>query len=85
MAKGLLYLAAVLNWHLRYVLSWRLSHTLDVGFCLQTLEDALRVAPASHIFNSDQGNQFTSLAFEQTLLKAGRRISRDRWSGPRHR
>ena len=77
MAKGFLYLAAVLDWHSRYVLSWQLSNTLDVGFCLQALASALRVAPAPHIFNSDQGSQFTSLIFEQALLAAGCRISRD--------
>jgi putative transposase len=75
MAKGFLYLAAVLDWHSRYVLSWQLSNSLDVGFCLQTLADALRVAPAPYIFNSDQGSQFTSLAYEQALLAAGCRIS----------
>ena len=77
MAKGFLYLAAVLDWHSRYVLSWQLSNTLDVGFCLQALADALRHAPAPYIFNSDQGSQFTSLAYEQALLDAGCRISRD--------
>ena len=56
MAKGFLYLAAVLDWHSRYVLSWQLSNTLDVGFCLLALADALRVAPAPYIFNSDQGS-----------------------------
>jgi len=59
------------------VLSWQLSNTLDVGFCLLALDQALRVAPAPHIFNSDQGSQFTSLAYEQALLAAGCRISRD--------
>ncbi len=77
MAKGFLYLAAVLDWHSRYVLSWQLSNTLDVGFCLQALANALRLAPAPYIFNSDQGSQFTSLAYEQALLAAGCRISRD--------
>ena len=67
----------MLDWHSRYVLSWQLSNSLDVGFCLQTLADALRVAPAPYIFNSDQGSQFTSLAYEQVLLDAGCRISRD--------
>ena len=56
MAKGFLHLAAVLDWHSRYVLSWQLSNSLDVGFCLQALAAALRVAPAPHIFNSDQGS-----------------------------
>ena len=77
MVKGFLYLAAVLDWHSRYMLSWQLSNSLDVGFCLQALADALRVAPAPYIFNSDQGSQFTSLAYEHALLAAGCRISRD--------
>ena len=77
MAKGFLYLVAVLDWHLCYVLSWELSNTLDVGFCLQALAHALRVARAPYIFNSDQGSQFTSLAYEHALLAAGCRISRD--------
>ena len=77
MAKGFLYLVAVLDWHSRYVLSWQLSNTLDVGFCLDALADALRHAPAPYIFNSDQGSPFTSLAFERALLAAGARISRD--------
>ena len=77
LVKGFRYLAAVLDWHARYVLSWQRSNTLDVGFCLQTLADALHVAPAPHIFNSDQGSQFTSLAYERALLAAGCRISRD--------
>ena len=71
MAKGFLYLAAVLNWHSRYVLSWQLSNMLDAGFCLQALADALRVAPAPHIFNSDQGSQFTSLAKAEHLVEVG--------------
>ena len=77
MAKGFLYLAAVLGWHSRYVLSWQLSNSRDVGLYLQILTDALRVAPTPYIFNSDQGSQFTSLAYEQALLAAGCRISRD--------
>jgi putative transposase len=77
MTKGFRYLAAVLDWHSRYVLSWQPSNSLDVGFCLQTLADTLRVAPAPYIFNSDQGSQFTSLAYEQALLAASCRISRD--------
>lgn len=73
MAKGFLYLVAVLDWHTRYVLSWELSNTLDVGFCLHTL--ATHYAP--YIFNSDQTSQFTSQLFEQALLAAGCQISRD--------
>ncbi|GAB3637130.1 hypothetical protein GCM10027422_27200 [Hymenobacter arcticus] len=59
------------------MLSWQLFNTLDVGFCLLALAAALRVAPTPHIFNSDQGSQFTSLACKQALLDAGCRISRD--------
>lgn len=77
MAQGFLYLTAVLDWHSRYVLSWELSNTLDVGFCLQALAAALRQAPAPYIFNSDQGSQFTCPAYEHALLTAGCRISRD--------
>ena len=65
------------NWHSRYVLSGQLSRSLDGGFCLQALADALRVAPALHIFNSDQGSPVTSQIDEQALLAAGCRISRD--------
>lgn len=75
MAKGFLYL--VLDWHARYVLSWELSNTLDIGFCLTALGAALATQPAPFIFNSDQGSQFTSTAFEQALLAAGCQISRD--------
>jgi putative transposase len=77
MTQGFLYLTAVLDWHSRYVLSWELSNTLDVGFCLQALSIALRQAPAPYIFNSDHGSQFTCPTFEQALLDAGCRISRD--------
>lgn len=77
MARGFLYLVAVLDWHSRYVLSWEVSNTLDVGFCLTALAEALRQQPAPYIFNSDQGSQFTSAAFEQALLTAGCQISRD--------
>jgi putative transposase len=73
---GYLYLAAILDWHSRFVLSWRLSNTLDVGFCLEALEEALsRSKP--EIFNSDQGVQFTSEAFTSRLLGSAVRISMD--------
>jgi putative transposase len=73
---GYLYLTAILDWHSRYVLSWRLSNTLDVGFCLEALDEALsRSRP--EIFNSDQGTQFTSEAFTSRLSSAGIRISMD--------
>jgi putative transposase len=67
----------VLDWYSRYVLNWELSQTLDVDFCLQALAAALRQTPAPYIFNAVQGSQFTCPAFEQALLDAGCRISRD--------
>ena len=73
---GYLYLAAILDWHSRFVLSWRLSNTLDVGFCLEALEEALtRSQP--EIFNTDQGVQFTSVAFTSRLLARAVQISMD--------
>lgn len=73
---GYLYLAAVIDWYSRYVLSWRLSNTLDAGFCLEALEEALaRSKP--EIFNTDQGVQFTSEAFTSRLSKSEVRISMD--------
>jgi putative transposase len=73
---GYLYLAAVIDWYSRYVLSWRLSNTLDVGFCLEALEEALSVSKPE-IFNTDQGTQFTSVAFTGRLLDSAVRISMD--------
>jgi putative transposase len=73
---GFAYLAAVIDWHSRYVLAWALSNSLEVGFCLEVLEAALaRGRP--EIFNSDQGAQFTSPSFTGRLLAAGVRISMD--------
>jgi putative transposase len=73
---GFVYLVAVLDWFSRYVLSWELSNSLEVGFCLGALETALaRGCP--EIFNSDQGAQFTSPAFTGRLEAAGVRISMD--------
>jgi putative transposase len=74
--SGFVYLAAVLDWYSRYVLSWALSNSLEVGFCLVVLEAALaRGQP--EIFNIDQGAQFTSPAFTGRLGTAGVRISMD--------
>ena len=73
---GWAYLAAVIDWHSRFVLSWWLSNTLDVSLCLQPLESALALGTPD-IFNSDQGSQFTSEAFTQRLTDAGVRISMD--------
>jgi putative transposase len=76
MRHGFLYLVAVMDWFSRYVLSWRLSNTLDVGFCLEALEEALGLGKPE-IFNSDQGSQFTAAAFTGRLEAAGVAISMD--------
>lgn len=74
--SGFVYLVAVMDWFSRYVLSWAVSITMDVGFCLEALEQALGIAQPD-IFNSDQGAQFTSLDFTGRLASAGIRISMD--------
>ena len=76
MAHGFLYLVAVIDWASRYVLSWRLSNTLDDAFCVDALELALAHG-RPEIFNSDQGAQFTSTGFTDLLDGAGVRISMD--------
>jgi len=76
MARGFLYLVAIIDWYSRYVLSWRLSNTLDAGFCIEALEEALKKGRPD-IFNTDQGAQFTSEAFTGLLKQHGVRISMD--------
>jgi len=76
MCRGFLYLVAVIDWYSRYVLWWRLSNTLDGGFCLAALEEALCVG-RPEIFNSDQGSQFTAAAFTGRLESCGIAISMD--------
>jgi putative transposase len=76
MSKGFMYLVAILDWYSRYVLAWQLSNTLDIAFCLEALEMAL-VQGCPEIFNTDQGVQFTSLAFTSRLERAGVAISMD--------
>ena len=76
LAKGFCYLVAVMDWHSRYVLSWRLSNTLDADFCVEALNEALDYSKPE-IFNTDQGSQFTSLAFTGKLLENGIAISMD--------
>jgi putative transposase len=74
--QGFLYLVAIIGWYSRYVLSWRLSNSLDVSFCTEALQGALeRGCPK--IFNSDQGSQFTSNEFTGILLSNGIEISMD--------
>ena len=82
MARGFLYLVAIMDWASRKVLSWRLSNTMDTEFCVDALEEALGRYGTPEIFNTDQGAQFTSEAFTQVLKDAGVRISMDgkgRW------
>ena len=74
MARGFLYLVAVIDWHSRYVLAWRLSNTLEAGFCAEALEEALSKGQPE-VFNTDQGSQFTSWEFTQMLQDRGVRIS----------
>jgi putative transposase len=73
---GFVYLVAILDWFSRYVVSWELSNTLDVGFCLSALDEALRQG-RPEIFNSDQGVQFTSCEFVGRLEREGIRVSMD--------
>ena len=77
MAHGFVYLAAVLDWASRRVLSWRVSITLDSAFCIAAVEEALARYGRPEIFNTDQGAQFTSAAFTGLLLNHGIRISMD--------
>ena len=74
--SGFMYLTVVLDWYSRYVLSWRLSNTLDGDFCLQALEEALSHGPPE-IFNTDQGSQYTAVAFTGRLEAAGVAVSMD--------
>lgn len=76
MARGFMYLVAILEWYSRYVLAWRLSNTLDTDFCLEALEEALTHGKPE-IFNSDQGAQFTSKDFTSRLEQAQVKISMD--------
>jgi putative transposase len=82
MARGLVYLAAVVDWFSRRVLAWRLSITMDVSFCIEALDEALSKNEKPEIFNTDQGSQFTSEAFTGRLKENGIAISMDgrgRW------
>jgi putative transposase len=77
LAKGFLYLVAVMDWWSRKVLAWRLSNTMDVQFCVDALEEAIGRHGPPEIFNTDQGGQFTSWAWTQRLKEAEVRISMD--------
>lgn len=80
--RGFLYLVAIMDWHSRKVLSWRLSNTMDTRFCVEALEEALMLHGKPEIFNTDQGSQFTSFDFTDVLKENGIKISMDgkgRW------
>jgi putative transposase len=77
MARGFMHLVAVMDWHSRKVLSFRLSNTLDTDFCVEALNEALDLYGPPQIFNTDQGAQFTSAEFTDTLKAAGVTISMD--------
>ena len=77
MARGFVYLAVVLDWATRRVLSWRLSVTMEAAFCVETLEDAMARHGKPEIFNTDQGSQFTGAAFTGVLASNGIAISMD--------
>jgi len=82
MAKGFVYLVAVMDWYSRKVLSWRISNTLDTGFCVDALEEAIEHYGCPEIFNTDQGCQFTSEKFTRVLKTNQIKISMDgkgRW------
>jgi putative transposase len=77
MARGFVYLAAVIDWFSRKVLSWRLSTTMETGFCIEAVEEAMARHGKPKIFNTDQGSQFTSIDFTGMLKKGGIAISMD--------
>lgn len=77
LTQGFIYLVAIMDWYSRYVLSWRMSNSLDASFCIEALEDALMIYGSPEIFNSDQGVQFTSEEFTNILLSKDIKISMD--------
>jgi len=77
MARGFMYLVAIMDWHSRKILAWRISNTLEPTFCVEALQEALSRHGAPEIFNTDQGAQFTSTAFTQVLKDNQVKISMD--------
>ena len=77
MERGFMYLVAVMDWNSRKVLSWRVSNTIDSDFCVEALQEALSRYGSPDIFNTDQGSQFTSEDFINTLLSNGVKPSMD--------
>ena len=74
---GFVYLVAIIDWYSRKVLAWRLSNTMDAGFCVDCLEEAIKNYGAPEVFNTDQGSQFTSASFTGMLIEYGITISMD--------
>ena len=77
LARGFVYLVAVMDWYSRHVLAWRLSNTMETSFCLEALDEALEHCGKPEIFNTDQGAQFTDADFTGRLRDAGIKISMD--------
>jgi putative transposase len=77
LARGFAYLVAIIDWHSRRVLSWRLSNTFDSRFCVEALREALELFGTPEIFNTDQGSQFTAAVFTDVLREKDVRISMD--------
>jgi putative transposase len=77
MARGFVYLVAVMDWFSRKVLSWRVSNSMTADFCVEALEEAIAKYGAPQIFNTDQGSQFTASSFIQVLQKNRIQISMD--------
>jgi putative transposase len=77
MARGFVYLVAIVDWFSRKVLAWRVLISMDVSFCIEALEEALARYGKPEIFNTDQGSQFTSQAFTSVLQRSGIAISMD--------
>ena len=77
MRRGFLYLVAIMDWHTRKVLSWRISNTLEADFCVEALNEAIYKFGPPEIMNTDQGSQFTSFAWTDRLRRSGVRISMD--------
>jgi putative transposase len=77
MCRGFLYLVAVMDWHTRKVLAWRISNTLEADFCVEALNEAIYKFGPPEIMNTDQGSQFTSFVRTDRLKRIGTRISMD--------
>jgi putative transposase len=77
MRRGFLYLVAIMDWHTRKVLAWRISNTLEAEFCVAALNEAIHKFGLPQIMNTDQGSQFTSFAWTDRLRRSGVRISMD--------